>query len=150
MDDRNVRFSGFKAFISGLIGTFIGSCINFFFEFRDGNVNILISAICGLLIIIFFMIMRGRVTGFKEMILMILGVIIVLIVYEIMISALYIYEMGKPVNLSNFLAYMDPLSYKMKAMLNTLLRGMPAVLIIILYSAIMVDPVVWNRNQTLY
>ena len=141
------KFNGFRAFIGAVLGTLLGALPMLYFEFRDGEVNLLFAALCGLLAFGLFAALRGRLTGFRELFLMALGSILVLAAYELFINTLRVYESGLATTPGNVFLYMSTLSSKIRLILNNLQRGLPVFLVLVFLSAIFVDPVVTSRDM---
>lgn len=140
------KFNSLMAYLSGVTGMLLCSLFLFYFEFRDGDIKVAISALSGVVIFAVFYLIKGRVTGFKELIFMILGIFSVLVVYEIFIDMLYMYEAGMDTTLGNLVVYAGTLSVKLKIVFNNLLRSMPAILVLIVFAMIFVDPII-NEND---
>ncbi|MFB0919115.1 MAG: hypothetical protein QMB63_08635 [Clostridiaceae bacterium] len=136
------KYNSLKAYLAGIVGTLLGALFLFYFEFRDGDVNVAISALCGVAAFAVFYFAKGRITGFKELIFLILGLITVFFVYELFIDTLYMYEAGITTNWTNLMTYTGSFSVKLRIVFNNLLRGMPAVLVLFIFSIIFVDPII--------
>lgn len=140
MKAKNRAVNGLKIFLGALIGALLTSLPLFYFEFRDGSIQTILCIGMGLASVAVGWLFGGRIKGFREIILILLAMGLVVLFYEGFIRMLYLYEKNIPTTMANLISEVFGGKQYLRSLYFIMVRQMPAILAVIFLSIFLVDP----------